>query len=482
MSSESSEQAIRALRQALPENAIFTEREVLYRASMDNMRYSRMPSLVIFPTNEEDIAAVLSIANAHRIPLTARGAGSATTGATTPSEDGWVIDLSEWNQLEIDATAMMAYVQPGVTVEALDLAARKEGLFYPPDPGSKKFATIGGNLACNAGGLRGAKYGVTRDYVYELSGFLPTGEFVRWGADVKKFVSGYNIRDLWVGSEGTLGIITGAVMKLLPLPAATRTLIARFTDESTALDGAHSILGQRIIPSVLEFMDRETVACVRQQDLRLGQKTPFAEKGDPLLLIELDGHPAQVEDDFERVSQTLTEFAEESESAANSEEAEKIWTVRRSCSRAMFALGDTKINEDVVVPMRAQHDLIDFVYQIREEIQLPTPIFGHVADGNFHVHIMYNQGDPTHRDRARDGVIKIMEEVVNLGGSISGEHGIGLAKTPFLPLQLDSAELELMQRVKNVFDPNNILNPGKLFNRFDVWEHQRENVKMPWDH
>ncbi|MCD8482451.1 MAG: FAD-binding oxidoreductase [Verrucomicrobia bacterium] len=216
------------LRQVIGEASVSVAEDVLFRSSMDNLRLSRLPDAVVFPRDEEMVGQVLRLANELSVPVTARGAGSATTGATTPWHGGWVLDFSQWQQLHIDPVSQMAYVQPGVTVQALDQAALKHGLTYPPDPGSAKYATIGGTLACNAGGLRGAKYGVTRDYVYALEGFLPTGEFVRWGAGVKKYVSGYNMRDLWIGSEGTLGVITGAVLKLIPAPESRQTFFVRF--------------------------------------------------------------------------------------------------------------------------------------------------------------------------------------------------------------------------------------------------------------
>jgi glycolate oxidase len=450
---------------------------------MDNMRFSRLPSAVIHPAEEDELAAVLKIANQYLIPITARGAGSATTGATTPEVDGWVIGLSSWKNLHIDAGAMMAFVQPGVTIQAIDDAAREHGLFFPPDPGSKKFATIGGALACNAGGLRGAKYGVTRDYVFGLEGLMANGEFVKWGANLRKYVSGYNIRDLWIGSEGTLGIITGAVLKLLPTPASRVTLLAAFSDERSALETVRKILEARLTPAILEFLDSETVECFRRSE-RVDELPDWmrAFLDGPVLLIEFDGHQAEVDESFATLREILGAQKIHFKSTTDEDEAEVLWTIRRGSSKAMFQLGNTKLNEDIVVPLEAQIPLLGVIEKLRQSTGLPCPTFGHAADGNFHVHIMYNREDQASCEKAKKGINELMQAVVELGGVITGEHGVGLAKSPFLRLQHSAFEVDLMQRLKLLFDPNNILNPGKMFEPFEVWEHPREEVKMPWDH
>lgn len=477
------EDALRALQDRLPADRIRLDDAERYRASMDNMRFSRIPSVVIHPEDEEHVAHVLEIANTHRVPLTVRGAGSATTGAATPLKDGWVLDFSGWKKLHIDATSRMAYVQPGVTVQELDDAARAEGLMYPPDPGSKKHATIGGTIACNAGGLRGAKYGVTRDYVYGLEGFLPTGEFVRWGANLKKYVSGYNIRDLWIGSEGTLGVITGAILKLVPAPARQSTVLAGFPDEEQALDMIRTILEAGLLPTVLEFLDAETVECFKTASTARVMPDwirPFL--NGPVLLIEFDGLHVEVEENFSLLMDIFHERGVPNKTTHDEEEAEELWTIRRGCSQAMYQLGKTKLNEDIVVSLDAQKPLFAFLRQLREETGLPCPTFGHAADGNFHVHIMYNDDDDAGRAKAEAGIERIMSEVVNLGGVITGEHGIGLAKSPFLNLQHSEDEIRVMKGIKNVFDPHGILNADKIFTPFRLWEHPRENVRMPWDH
>lgn len=475
--------ALRALLESLPADRVRQDDGERYRASMDNLRYSRRPDAVLHPADEDEVATILRLANEHRVPLTPRGAGSATTGAATPVKGGWVLDLASWKRLHIDRAAMMAYVQPGVTVQSLDDAARAEGLTYPPDPGSKKYATIGGTLACNAGGLRGAKYGVTRDYVFALEGFLPTGEFVRWGANLRKYVSGYNIRDLWIGSEGTLGIITGAVLKLLRRPAARSTVLAAFASEDEALAMIRRILEAPLLPSVLEFLDAESVECFRRAHHDGGLPAwiePFL--SGPVLLLEFDGHVVEVEEDFARVLELLRQHGVPCKATHDEREAEELWTIRRRCSHAMFQLGPTKLNEDIVVPLDAQPALFAFLRELRAETGLPCPTFGHAADGNFHVHIMYDHADAAGRARAEAGIERLMRKVVELGGAITGEHGVGLAKSPFLEFQHSAPELKIMRAIKHTFDPNGILNPGKMFEPFRVWEHPREDVRMPWDH
>ena len=476
-----------ALKALAPDLEIATDAESVYRASMDNLRISFKPEAVLKPSDEAELQSILRVANEHGIPLTPRGAGSATSGAATPIQGGWVIDMSSWKEIVIDPIAMMAFVGPGATITEIDDAAAEHGLFYPPDPGSKKYATIGGALACNAGGLRGAKYGVTRDYVLGLDGFLPNGEFVRWGGPLRKYVSGYNIKDLWLGSEGTLGIITHASLRLIPAPESKSTLMAAFNSETEALDTVRDILEARIVPSILEFLDQQSVHCAHQfwkktEGNSDAEKMTAFVPNTPMLLIELDGSPDEIRSDLSRLEPILDKRCHFRMEAASADEAATIWKIRRGCSQAMFQAGDTKLNEDVVVPVESQHALIDYTLQLKEEIGLATPTFGHAADGNFHVHIMYNYGDPSHNERAKTGIQNLMEKVVELGGVITGEHGIGLAKSPFMSLQHSEAELDIMRAIKKAFDPNGILNPGKHFEPFEIWEHKREQVRMPWDH
>lgn len=485
--------ATRALLEQLGSTQVATDKESLYRASMDNLRYSRLPSACIRPDDEGAVQTVLELANRYGIAVTTRGAGSATTGATTPMQDGWVLDLSQWKQLHIDPMARMAYVQPGVTLGELDAAAGEHGLTYPPDPGSRAYATVGGTIATNAGGMRGAKYGVTRDYVLSLEGFLPGGDFVRWAGDLRKFSSGYNLRDLWIGSEGTLGVITGAVLKLIPRPAAQATCLAVFASDHAALECSRKILTSGQNPSAMEFLDSQTVECTfrfwRSKQPELIDQLPGClrnsldrEQIPSALLIEVDGRPNEVREQLEELIECVDTHADAYASAIDEATVETLWKLRRSCSQAMFQLGNRKLNEDVVVPFDSQLDLIEFVSQLHLETGLATPTFGHAADGNFHVHIMYDDTDAEATRIATKAIDRLMRKVVDLGGAISGEHGIGLAKSPFFHYQFSPAEATAMQSIKSALDPNNILNPDKIWHPCEPWKFPREQVRMPWDH
>lgn len=470
--------ATEALKNALGGEAVRTDAEALFAASFDNTKLSFLPEAVVFPRDENDIATTLKLAYAHGVPVTVRGAGSGTTGAAAPVCGGWVVSLAHWTKCEIDADSALALVEPGVVTQAISDAAREHGLFYPPDPASVKHCTIGGNIATNAGGLRAAKYGVTRDYVVALEGFLPTGEKVRWGGKVKKFVSGYNLRDLWVGAEGTLGIITRAVLRLEPIPEARHTFLCMFAGDASGLRASQALLRERVNPSVLEFMDALSVRCALEEK---GETISGIECGDSVLLVEIDGSRAELEPAIEKVRAWAKKYARVFHETSDSAEAEKLWEIRRACSPAMFRLANSKLNEDIVVPLENYIPLFDAMRDITRETGLQTPIFGHAADGNFHVHIMYNRENPRERDLAQKAIFRVMKSVVDLGGVITGEHGIGLAKSPFLALQHTSAEIEAMRAVKKALDPKNILGRGKIFEAFNVWNCEPVSVKLPWD-
>ncbi|HNX03988.1 MAG TPA: FAD-linked oxidase C-terminal domain-containing protein [Opitutales bacterium] len=468
-----------ALAAQLGPEVVKTDAAALFAASLDNARLSFLPEAVLFPRNEDDVAAILLAANAGKVPVTTRGGGTATTGAASPVLGGWALDLSGWKNLHIDAETGIAYVQPGVITATLSAEAEKLGWFYPPDPSSSKYSTIGGNIACNAGGMRGARYGVTRDYVMALEGFLPTGKWVRWGGDLRKWAVGYNMRDLWVGSEGTLGVITGAVLRLIAKPAARATFLFAFEDEFKALALSRAIFAARLPASIMEFLDRQSVGCTIAEGLKL----PLDLSGGTpaVLLVELDGDAEKVELAAAALEALAKPVATALRRAASPQEAETLWEVRRRCSKSMFRLADGKLNEDIVIPPRAQDELMAFTLDLKERCGLATPVFGHAGDGNFHVHVMYRLSDASDREKAEKAVTEIMAKVIGLGGAISGEHGIGLAKQPFLPMQLSSDEIAAMQAVKKALDPNGILNPGKVFGSFRIWEHPRADVTLPWD-
>ncbi|MDR2512267.1 MAG: FAD-binding protein [Puniceicoccales bacterium] len=475
--------ATRLLVLALGEAQVRTDEASRFAASFDNSRFSFMPDAVVQPRDEADVAHTLRLANAHHVPLTIRGAGSGCAGGAAPLRGGWVLQLAHWRGIEVDSAASLAIVQPGALTGDIDAEAAKHGLFYPPDPSSVKYCSIGGNIATNAGGLRAAKYGVCRDYIYGLEGFLPTGEFVRWGGAVRKCVSGYNIKDLWIGSEGTLGIITKAVLKLLPRPLARHTFLLACESDERALEAAKALLAQHVVPSVLEFLDTQTVTCAERrngrplfQESEMGGLTQAA-----VLLVELDGHPASVAEDVQRVRTWAKQSARIYRETGDSAEAERLWNIRRTCSQAMFLLGNAKLNEDVVVPLSGYVPLLQFTREIMARTGLATPTFGHAADGNFHIHIMYDRDDPRQCKQAEEGIRLMMGKVVALGGVITGEHGIGITKSPFLRLQHTGAEINAMQSIKHALDPNGILAPGQIFEVTNIWDLRPVKVSLPWD-
>jgi len=470
--------ATRTLERRLGPRVVRTGAKARFDASFDGSRLQFLPCAVVFPRTYSDLAALLELANRKRVPVTVRGRGTSLTGSASPIGGGWVVDLLAWNKIQIDAESGLAQVQAGAKVADLQAAAEAAGWFYPPDPSSKEYCTIGGNIACNAGGMHGGRYGVTRDFVLALKGFLPTGELVEWGTATRKFAAGFNLRDLWIGSEGMLGIVTDATLRLIPRPSARWTMLAAFRDEASAFRAARALFARRIQPAICEYLDRAAVACTE----RAMKTTIFrGQPGRALLLIELAGPAGEVRRDRGALESWARTHASGFRAARSRVEAGRLWAVRRRCSGAMFQMGDAKLNEDVVIPMRHYERFGRFLGRLSRESGLPIPTFGHLADGNLHVNIVYHSAVPAECRAAERAVRRLMETVVGLGGAISGEHGIGLAKTPFLRLQHSPAQVRAMQAVKRALDPRGILNPGKMFKVFRTWEHAKLKVELPWD-
>ena len=467
------------LQRRLGARVVRTDPAALFAASFDSSKISFPPVAVIKPRKEADIGVVLELANRHRVPVTVRGRGTTLMGSAAPVQGGWVIDMLALNRITIDVEAGMAHVQCGAKVGDIQRAAEAKGWFYPPDPSSKEYCTIGGNIACNAGGMHGGKYGVTRDFVIALRGFLASGEYVEWGTATKKFSAGFNLRDLWIGSEGMLGVVTGAVLKLIPQPAARWTLLTSYRDETAALRAALALFRQRVQPAICEFLDRESVVCAE----RATQTTVFpGQAGRPVILLELAGGVAELREQKALVLAWAKAHALGFRAARSRAEAETLWAVRRKCSGAMFELGDAKLNEDIVVPMRSYLKFIRFLAGLKRRSGLPIPTFGHVADGNLHVNIIYHRADRGEARAAEAAVNELMRTVVALGGAISGEHGIGLAKTPFLRVQHRAAQVKAMQAVKHALDPRGSLNPGTRFEPVRSWTCPKLAIHLPWDH
>lgn len=471
--------ATKQLRAMLGPRVVRTDAAATARASYDGSKIAFAPAAAIFPRGRPDVRAVLALANRRRVPVTVRGAGSSLTGSASPALGGWVLDLSQWRRVSIDAQAGLAHAQAGATAERIEAAAAAKGWFYPPDPSSRKYCTIGGNIACNAGGMHGGKYGVTRDYVVALKGFLPTGEWVEWGTDTRKFSAGFNLRDLWIGSEGMLGVVTDATLRLIPMPEARWTLLVAFRAEADAFRAVLELFRMRVQPAICEFLDRHSVGCAEAAS---GRAVFRGQAGRPVVLLELAGCAEEVGRQKALLLAWARRHGVAQRAARDRREAEALWEVRRACSGAMFRLGDSKLNEDVVLPMASYLRFARFLEALRRESGLPIPTFGHLGDGNLHVNIMYHEASARERRAAQRAVKALMRGVVSLRGSISGEHGIGLAKTPFLRLQHSPAQVRAMVAIKRALDPRGILNPGKMFKVFRVWEAKRVKVRLPWDH
>ncbi|NBB78013.1 MAG: FAD-binding protein [Verrucomicrobia bacterium] len=476
--SKNQSSANRALKRRLP-GRLFNDKDSRFHASLDNLRLSCLPNAVIRVQEAADVGVVLQLATRYGIPVTSRGAGSSATGSAVPLKGGWALDLSGLNQVVIDPVARIATVGAGVVTADLQAQVEARGLFFPPDPSSKKYSTIGGNIACNAGGMRCVKYGVTRDYVLGLQGYLADGSPFQFGLPLKKYVSGLNLRDLLIGSEGTLGVITEANLKLISKPEKRWTGMFAFKSEAAALKTVVALFKDGVNPSILEFLDRQSVGCAEQYT---GKPIFEGQARSAILLVELDGRPAEVREQRKKLLALMENRTAAHREARTETQAEKLWQVRRTCSQSMFSLADTKLNEDVVVPLEKQAELVRYTLALKKEIGLATPTFGHAGDGNLHVHIMYNRDSEADAERAKAGIHKLMQKVVELGGVITGEHGIGLAKSPFMSIQHSAAEIAAMRAVKKALDPLGILNPGKIFDAFEVWDHEPVDVRLPWDH
>ena len=416
----------------------------------------------MLPTDTLQVSAIARLCNEHRLPLVPRGAGTGYTGGSVPTQGGVVLSLERLNRiLEIDEANLIAIVEPNVVTGDLQEAVERLGLFYPPDPASLKQSALGGNVAEGAGGPRAFKYGTTKKYVLGLEAVLPTGEIVETGGKVVKNVVGYDLTQLLVGSEGTLAIITKIILRLIPKPPVQATLRATFRDVESAVAAVTNVIRARVVPAAVELVDGDSLEAVARN---LNVRSLAPEGTAAILLLEVDGVPAAVEDEAARVEAACrdagaTEILRAKDEAARQE----LWRVRRELSLSLKLIAPLKLNHDVVVPKGRIPELFALVARLRERYRLRIPLFGHAGDGNIHVNIMLDPSDADAVARAREAERVLFEGVVALEGSISGEHGIGFAKAPFLTIELSADEIALMKRVKQAFDPNGILNPGKIF-------------------
>jgi len=427
----------------------------------DALGQAHAADLLVIPGSTFEIAAVAQLCNEHRVPLVVRGAGTGYTGGAVPTRGGVLLSMERLNRIiEIDELNLIAIVEPNVITGHLQRAVERVGLFYPPDPASLETSSIGGNVAECAGGPRAFKYGTTKRYVLALEAVLPTGEIVHTGSKAVKNVVGYDLTQLLVGSEGTLAIITRITLRLMPKPPARATLSAAFADVRHAVDAVNTLIQRRVVPSAIELVDADSLRAV---ETHIGRRvTP--DGAHALLIVECDGTPAAVDEDLERVAAACQDAGGLLVvRAATDAEREELWRVRRQLSLALRATGLMKINHDVVVPRGRVPQLFDVIADLKRRHTLRIASFGHAGDGNIHVNLMVDPNDHAERARAKQAERELFERVVALEGSISGEHGIGFAKAQYLTLELSPDVIALMKRLKTAFDPNDILNPGKIF-------------------
>jgi glycolate oxidase len=449
------------LRQIVGADQVLTAQEDLIPYAFDGTAaLNQMPGCVVFVTTTEQIAGVLKLANTTRTPLVTRGSGTGLSGGSLPSLDCIVMCTAKMNRiLEVDRANLTMLVEPGVTTLQVADAAAAVGLFYPPDPGSMKISTIGGNVAENSGGLRGLKYGITRNYVMGLEVVLPDGEVLFTGNKCVKDVAGYSLKDLFIGSEGTLGVMTKVLLKLIPKPAAKKTMVATFSAMDAAAQTVSDIIAAQIIPCTLEFLDRTTIHCVED----------FAKVGLPLdcealLLMETDGHPAAVEDEAAKMVELAKKNgAMEVRVAKDEAEATKLAAARRSAFSALARLAPTTILEDATVPRSELAKMVRFVEVVAKKYKLRVGTFGHIGDGNLHPTFLTDERNKDEMHRVHEAFKEIFDEAIRLGGTITGEHGVGVAKKDFMPKFLGDASLRVHRELRKALDPHGILNPGKMF-------------------
>ncbi|GAB3348678.1 FAD-binding oxidoreductase [Lysobacter tyrosinilyticus] len=430
----------------------------------DNSRREALPDAVALPTTREQVQQLVRACFEHRVPVIARGRGTNTTGASVPVRGGVVVSFERMNRiLEIRPGDRCAVVEPGVLNGELQAALQSHGLFWPPDPTSAAFSTVGGNLACNAGGPRAVKYGASRDNVLALTAVTGTGELIHCGTATTKGATGYDLQRLLVGSEGTLALIVDATLRLTPLPPQRRVVRALYRDVAAAAQAVARLMAQAVTPSMLEFMDGDCVRLAR--DVGGAELPPDA---GALLMIEADGDAHTLPHAVEALMRAADGDGLVSlDDAADDATREKLWSARKALSPALRTLAPGKINEDVVVPVSCIPQLVDGVRGLTVEFDLPIVCFGHAGNGNLHVNILFDPGDAVQSQRAHAALARVFALTLSLGGTLSGEHGIGLAKRDFMPQAIDPATLNLMRHIKAVFDPAGILNPDKLLPRRD---------------
>jgi glycolate oxidase len=458
-----SEGILQELRRIVGEAHVYTDADTIRENSTDATKVFHPADVIVFPDGADQVSRIVKLANRERIPIVSRGGGVGFAGGAIPVRGGIVISMRRMNRvLEVNPIDLLAVVESGAITEDLHKAAEAKGLFYPPDPASLKQSTIGGNVAHNAGGPRAFKYGVTRQYLLGMEVVLPTGEVVNTGGRVVKNAVAYDLTDLMCGSEGTLGIITKLTMRLLPKPEAALTVMALFAGVRQCAEAANRLIEEKIIPSKLELIDGQALKAIRAyiKDEKIEAACELPDNANALLLVETDGDRQGAERQLSSVRNVLKRSAIEIQQPANSDD---LWSIRRYISPAVGRIRPNKINEDIVVPRSRVPDYLEAMESLQAESGLPIVCFGHVGDGNIHVNLMIDAANAEEKAKAEGVKRQIFELAIEMGGTISGEHGIGIMKSEYLPMALAPDLIAAMKRIKTALDPNNILNPGKIF-------------------
>ncbi|SFL47431.1 FAD-binding oxidoreductase [Salibacterium qingdaonense] len=448
------------LKDSLPEKQIMTDTADRFSYSFDASFGEYLPEAVVQVKTTEETVHVMKTANAHGVPVTPRGQSTSLSGGPLPVKGGIVLDMAQWpEKIDVTPDDLIAVVSPSVLTADIDKTVQEYGLMYPPDPSSAHVCTIGGNLAENSGGPRGLKYGVTKDYVIGLEVVTPEGEVVKTGGRTIKNVTGFDLTKLIVGCEGTLGVITEAVVKLVPKPPAVQTLMAVFDDVETAGQAISKTLTSGILPSKMEFVDQACIQAVEQYK-PIGLPVEAA----AVLIIELDGHPEAISIETGQVERIMQDLgATDTRIPDTQEAAAEIWQARKLVSPAIATIKPTKVAEDATVPRSQIAPMMRRLQAIREKYHVDLVVFGHAGDGNLHPDVMCDKRDQEEMERVERAVAEIFEAAIDLGGTLSGEHGIGTMKSAFMEQELGAAGVDMMKRIKEAWDPNNILNPGKIF-------------------
>lgn len=448
------------LQEAVGKTHCTRAREDLACYAYDATREIHLPDAVVFPASTQEVAAVIRLANEDGFYVIPRGSGSGTTGGALPVKGGVVMATARLNRiLKIDTDNLVAHAEPGVLTGQLHAAVEKLGLYYPPDPSSADFSTLGGNLGECAGGPRAVKYGVTRDYVLGIEAVIGTGDIIHTGVETTKGVVGYDLTRLLVGSEGTLGVITRMALRLIPKPDSVKTMKVVFQRIETAAETVSEIIRRGLIPRAIEFMDNASIRCAEAY-LNIGLPV----EAGALLIIEVDGGKEEARRDIQQLKALCeSRGAMEAMVAETKTEADRLWQARKSLSQAMYRYGPDKINEDIVVPRSKIPDMVRKIEALKAETGLTMASFGHAGDGNIHFHIMLDKKVRQDVLKAEKTISELFDYTLALGGTLSGEHGVGTAKAPFFGREIGPVEIALMKKIKQAFDPKGLLNPGKIF-------------------